>query len=256
MIFRFELTHRAANRLDQTIEYDKEEDYYFKYQHIWRDAPPYTEPDSTSLPYAKMFRAPDMCALTPNFHFIVLSKKREKEWIPAITGGGRGACVTQAMKDLIEEIDPIGYVFHPTAVFNKKGHKVNREEIYRVTFPRLVEIDDIGATFQEPPMAGDSKWIYDLKSRTMHRPRSREPHSISGDFMPSYREKEAIATIQATPELRAKLETFPFWCLRNSEAGAVYMNQETYDATQRAGLRGLEEYTRHYGSREQSVSHI
>ncbi len=195
--------------------------------------------------------------------FILGKNKLTPDLIPDMTFYTQLTLVSSRARAVIEAFDTLDYQYFETAILDKNGDTVNDCPVYWMVHRRMLEIDPVGSgEFPVRSMddAGGNRriWKYDLKNRTMHIPglAPKQPifdHQFGGPRDESY---WAVSAIYDRRDIRACVESFPFWVFKGTGSPGLFMNQAFYEACLSAGLKGMREFSVPSGKPLEQVFHI
>ena len=148
----------------------------------------------------------------------LVKPKKSVEFDPAYLNDytfGEFQIVTEAFKDLVEEMDPGVHQFIPVPLIWDDGTEIPSPRLYRFLCGRLVDVKTIGITPWKPLTEADKKY-YMLKED----------------------ECRYLPALLANPEMYEALEPFPIWGFwRRRDVN--YISQAFLDAATARGLRGF-----------------
>lgn len=143
-------------------------------------------------------------------------KKPDPKKIPDFWTTGPLPTVTEAFRELIEEIDPGIHQFFPiNLVIDKTTECVDHARFYRFICGRLLEVPEHSQTSD----------------------RSLDDAGAVNDY-----ELRRWRTIQERPDIQAYLERMPIWRFHDASGReACYLNKEFLDAAHQRSLSGFKE---------------
>lgn len=128
---------------------------------------------------------------------------------------GEFQVVTEAFKDLVEEMDPGVHHFIPVPLIWDDGTEITSPQLYRFVCGRLVEVDTMGVA----PSRGETE----VNTKYYMLPED---------------ERRYLPTLLAKPEIYEALEAFPIWSFwRRRDTN--YISEAFLDAATARGLRGF-----------------
>ena len=123
--------------------------------------------------------------------------------------------VTEAFKELVEEIDPGIHQFFPiNLIIDKTSERVDHTRFYHFICGRFLDIP-----------------LHELPSN----PGTHDARPLDDD------ERHRWRTVQERPDIQAYLEQLPIWRFRDHSRRICFINKKCLDAAHERGLKGFKE---------------